>query len=65
MVRKLIDDLFRSREPVKDIAKYLSDEMDWIESNLDELSQGSPSIGNLIQALVSVYSKAVFMLGMK
>jgi hypothetical protein len=54
-----------STEPVKDITSYLSDEMDWVESHTDELSQGSPSIGNLIQSLVSVYSKCVFMLGMK
>jgi hypothetical protein len=51
--------------PVKDIAKYLQDESDWIESNMDALSQGSPSIGNLIQALVSVYTKSCFMLSMK
>jgi hypothetical protein len=52
-------------EPVKDIVAYLTDEQDWIESHIDELSQGSPSIGNLIQSLVSVYSKTIFLLGMK
>ena len=52
-------------EPVKDIAVYLQDEMDWIESHTEELAQGSPSIGNLIQSLTSVYSKCLFMLRLK
>ena len=60
-----IDSFEVQTEPVKDIAKYLADEMDWIERHIDEIAQGSQSIGNLVQSLVSVYSKAVFMLGMK
>lgn len=52
-------------EPVDDIEAYLTEEMDWVESHIDELSQGSPSIGNLIQSLISVYSKTLFMLSLK
>jgi hypothetical protein len=49
----------------EDIRQYLQDEMDWITTNSDELSGGDASIANLIQTLVSVYSKVVFLLGMK
>jgi hypothetical protein len=51
--------------PVPDIVAYLSDEMDWLETNIDQIAQGSQSIGNLIQTLVSVYSLCVYKLGMK
>ena len=51
--------------PEEDIRQYLQDEADWMESNLDELSNGSASISNQIQSLISVYTRTVFLLGMK
>jgi len=50
---------------VKDIIKYLSDEADWIEANRDEITQGSDSLGNLVDNLVTVYTKTIFLLGLK
>lgn len=52
-------------KPVNDIEQYLTDEMDWIESNLEELSNNSPSISNLIQNLISVYSECIYKLSLK
>lgn len=52
-------------EAVTDIITYLSDEADWMESNLQELSQGMESLSNLIQSLISVYTKTVFLLRLK
>ena len=54
-----------STVPVKDIVSYLTEEADWIEANLDELSNGSPSISNQIQTLISVYTRTIFLLGLK
>ena len=51
--------------PIKDIRSYLQDEADWIEANLEELSKGSASISNQILALISVYTRTVFLLGLK
>lgn len=48
-----------------DMAEYLQAEADWLETNLQELSNGSESISNLIQTLISVYTKACFMLSLK
>jgi hypothetical protein len=59
-----IDDFEVQTESVKDMTAYLTDEMDFIESNRNILSQGSDSIGALIDNLVSVYSRTVFMLGL-
>jgi hypothetical protein len=52
-------------ETVKDIRAYLQDEADWIESNLTELCGGSDSVSNLLQTLIAVYTKTVFLLGLK
>lgn len=60
-----IDQFEVTTEPVGDITAYLSEEADWIESNLEELSAGSQSISNLIQTLISVYSKTIFLLRLK
>jgi hypothetical protein len=49
----------------KDIVKYLSDEADWIEANRDEITQGSDSLGNLVDNLVNTYTKTIFLLGLK
>ncbi len=51
--------------PEGNIRSYLSDEADWMESSLSELSNGSESISNLIQTLISVYTRTVFLLGLK
>jgi len=51
--------------PVKDISAFLQEDCDWIESHRDEISQGSASIGALVDTLVSVYSKVLFMLRLK
>lgn len=50
---------------IEDISAYLQDEADWIELNRDEISQGSSSIGNLIDNLTSVYTKTVYLLQLK
>lgn len=48
-----------------DIANHLQEEADWIEANRAELSGGSDSIGNLIDNLVNVYAKTVYLLTLK
>jgi hypothetical protein len=50
---------------VKDLVDYLTAEADWIEENREDISQGSPSIQNLIDNLTSVYTKTVFLLSLK
>ena len=60
-----IDSFEVKAERVSDIRAYLIQEADWLESNLDELSQGSQSISNLIQTLISVYTRTIFLLGLK
>jgi len=60
-----IDTFQVETRPVKDIAAYLQDEADWIEANRDEIAQGSASIGNLVDGLTSIYTKTVYLLGLK
>ncbi len=60
-----IDHFEVTTEPVDNIRAYLSDEMDWIASNRDIIAQGSENVGALIDNLSAIYSKAVFLLGMK
>jgi hypothetical protein len=48
-----------------DILAHLEDEMDWIETNRDEIANGSSCVGNLIDNLTAVYAHAVFLLRMK
>ena len=50
---------------VKDLSDYLTSEADWIEDHREEISQGSSSIGNLVDNLTSVYTKTVFLLSLK
>ena len=60
-----IDHFEVETEKVTDIAEYLTECADWIESNRSELCQGSESIGSQIDILTSVYTRTVFLLGMK
>ena len=52
-------------EKVSDILEYLVEEMDWIDSNRDDIANGSSNIGNLIDSLSAVYTKTIFLLGLK
>lgn len=47
---------------VKKIREYISDEADWIESNREEIAGDSAHIGNLVDSLVTVYTKTKDML---
>lgn len=49
---------------VTDISAYLTDELDWIDSNTEQLAEGSEALANLIQGVTNVYQKAVYMLRM-
>jgi hypothetical protein len=60
-----IDDFSVKAAPVDDVVAYLRDEMDWIESNREELSGGSDAIGNLVDVLAAVYAKTIYLLGLK
>lgn len=60
-----IDRFSVNTEPVTNIREYLQNEADWIESNRDAICNDSPSIGALIDDLVSVYTRTIFLLGMK
>ena len=48
-----------------DILEYLVDEADWIDVNRDEIIQGSANLGNLVDTLSAVYSKTIFLLGLR
>ena len=50
---------------VGSIREQLQDTADWIEANRDEICQGSSNIGNLVDAVSAVYTKTIFLLGLK
>ena len=52
-----------SRE--SNMAKFLTEECDWIEENRSEIANGSACIENLIDALTQVYCRTIFLLGLK
>lgn len=52
-------------EDVEEMSAHLLEESDWIEAGLLELSNDSESISNIIQELVAVYNKAIFLLTLK
>ncbi|MFA5322909.1 MAG: DUF5856 family protein [Smithella sp.] len=58
-----LPDLDRSRPD--DIIAFLTDEGDWIETSRDQLTNGSESIGAIVDDLVSVYTHTVYRLGLK
>jgi ERCC4-related helicase len=60
-----IEDFEVKTEQVDDIVEFLSDEADWIDVNRDEITQGSANLGNLIDTLSCVYTKTIFLLGLK
>jgi hypothetical protein len=60
-----IDPFDVQTEKVSDILEYLVEEMDWIDANRDEIANGSANIGNLIDSLSAVYTKTIFLLGLK
>lgn len=47
---------------VEDVTAYLRDESDWIEANCEEIAADSQSIANLVDNLVSVYTRTVYKL---
>lgn len=47
---------------VNDIAAYLREEGDWIESNRDEIAGDSQSVASLVDALVCIYTRTVYKL---
>lgn len=47
---------------VSDVAAYLREEGDWIESNRDEIAGDSQSVASLVDALVCVYTRTVYKL---
>lgn len=47
---------------VSSIVAHLQDEADWIEANRNEIAHDSAAIGNLVDALVGVYLKALYKL---
>ncbi len=58
----LIGDVKLKDASVSNIARHLSDEAEWIESNMTELSGGSAAVENLLQDLAGVYFKTVYKL---
>lgn len=48
-----------------DFLQHLQEESDWIESNRDEIAQGSNCIGNQVDTLTAIYTRTIFLLGMK
>lgn len=47
---------------IKDITAHLREEADWIEAYRDEIAGESAHIANLVDALVSVYTKTIDMM---
>lgn len=58
----VIGDVDIAHPEVKDIVAHLREEADWIEANRDEIAGDSSSVGNLVDNLVSVYTRTVFKL---
>jgi hypothetical protein len=52
-------------KPVKDIKKHIEERADYIEANRDIISNGSASVGALLDDLTTVYTHAGYMLRMK
>lgn len=48
-----------------DIMTILSTEADWIEAHRDMIANDNAHIGNLVDNLSAVYSKTIYLLGLK
>lgn len=51
-----------STEAVPDVAAYLADEAEWLQSARDEIAAGSTPVQNLIDALIEIYLTTVYKL---
>ena len=58
----LIGEFQVETSPVSDITAWLRAEMDWLESNRNELSNGSQSIANLLDGLTATFQAAIYKL---
>lgn len=48
-----------------DIVAVITADLDFIEAHRNEITEGSDSLGNLVDSLANLYSKTVFLLGLK
>lgn len=55
-----IDSFEVQTEPVVEVADYLRDESDWIESNRDAIANDSQAVAALVDVLVAVYLKCIY-----
>lgn len=58
----LIGDFTVQTKKVDNIVEYLRDDVDWIQSVQDVISQGDRAIENLVDGIVSIYLKTLFRL---
>ena len=49
----------------EDITEHIRDEGDWIETNRDELSNGSACLGSMIDNLSALYCKTYYLLSLR
>lgn len=47
---------------IKDVAKFLVSEVEWIESNREELTGNSGSLGNLLDSVSGIYMTTIYKL---
>lgn len=49
-------------KPVKDILKYLCDEVAWIDENRSEIAGGIPAIENIVDEITAIYLSTIYKL---
>jgi hypothetical protein len=49
-------------KPVKDICKYLTDEVAWIDEHRSEIASGIPALENIVDEITGLYLSTIYKL---
>lgn len=49
-------------KPVKDILKYLTEEVAWIDENRSEIASGIPALENIVDEITGLYLSTIYKL---
>lgn len=58
----LIGDYQVETSPVPNITTWLMAELDWLNTNRDEITRGNAALGNLVDGLANTYQSTIYKL---
>ena len=58
----LIGDYQVETSPVPNITTWLMSELDWINTNREDITRGNAALGNLVDGLANIYQRSIYKL---